>query len=262
MRILLMANNWGGWQIARWLREYNEHIVGLVVHPTHDSKFRQEILDTVCMPTESVFLADDLRNGDTLEHIRALTPDIGICAFFGYILKPMLFDIPRLGCINLHPAYLPYNRGWHPNVYPFLDGSPVGVTIHHVDSGTDTGDIIAKKQLVIKSLDTGGTLHQRLTRELIALFEEVWPDIRAGTTERFPQGEPRSHPHLRQEMRELEQIDLHRKYTAGELLGLLRGLTYPPYPSAYYVQGDKKIYVRVELLSEDNLCSHALPEWD
>lgn len=262
MRVLLMANNWGGWQIARWLHEHGEHIVGLIVHPTHNSKFRQEILDSVRMPAGRVFLGDGLHDDDTLERIEALTPDIGICAFFGYILRPTLFDIPRLGCINLHPAYLPYNRGWHPNVYPFLDGSPAGVAIHHVDSGIDTGDIIARKRLVIRPLDTGGTLHRRLTRELITLFEEVWPDIRAGTAGRFPQGDKQSRPHPRREMRGLEQIDLHRKYTAGELLGLLRGLTYPPYPSAYYVQGDKRIYVRVELLDEDSLCSRALPEWD
>ena len=64
-------------------------------------------------------------------------------------------------------------------------------------------------------------------------------------------------------MSELERNDLDKAYPARWLLGLLRGLTYPPYPAAYYIDPDtgKRIYVRVELLTEEELEPGAVPDW-
>ena len=47
--------------------------------------------------------------------------------------------------INLHISYLPYNKGAHPNFWSFADNTPSGVSIHKIDSGIDTGNIIYQK---------------------------------------------------------------------------------------------------------------------
>lgn len=260
MRILLMANNWGGWRVTRWLADRGEQIVGLVVHPVDTSKWRDEIVSACYVPDGALFDADTLDSAKVQHRLRQLEPDIGVCAFFGYILKPAVFNIPRQGFVNLHTGYLPHNRGWHTNVYPFLNDSPAGVAIHWVDEGVDSGDVIARRRVEVKPHDTGGTLHQRLSRELIDLFKDTWPGIKDGTAGREPQ--ERAPLHLRDDMRILEQIDLDAWYPARHLLGLLRGLTYPPYPAAYYEEGGQRVYVRVSLFGDEDLEEGALPEWE
>lgn len=46
--------------------------------------------------------------------------------------------------MNLHISYLPWNKGADPNFWSCIDGTPAGVTLHHIDAGVDTGDIIAQ----------------------------------------------------------------------------------------------------------------------
>ena len=48
---------------------------------------------------------------------------------------------------NLHISLLPWNRGADPNLWSFLERTPKGVTIHHMDEGLDTGDLVAQREL-------------------------------------------------------------------------------------------------------------------
>ena len=77
--------------------------------------------------------------------IRAKNPDITVVYSMSELLKRNIWSIPRLGTINLHPSLLPAYRG--PNPYwgmytDMVDES--GVTVHYIDDGEDTGDILAQ----------------------------------------------------------------------------------------------------------------------
>ena len=111
MRILFFGNNWIAWKIVSWLKEINEEIVGLVLHPEDKQKFRDEIIESSGVEIPYIFNGQDLRKSKTIEGIRCLRPDFGISAFFGYILEPKVIDLMPSGCINIHPSLLPYNRG-------------------------------------------------------------------------------------------------------------------------------------------------------
>jgi methionyl-tRNA formyltransferase len=248
MRILLLLNNWNGWEVAKWLRRRNENIVGLILNNPEDQRFRDEILAALQMPSDKIWYGRELRSPETLARLRELQPDIGISASFAYLLKPEMIQIFPRGCINLHAALLPYNGGWHTNVWPIIDGTPAGATVHYIDAGVDSGDIIAQRRIPVEPTDTGGTVHEKITRDLIELFKETWPSIREGTNARIPQDRSKATSHRKAEIAEISRIDLDRTYRAGELIDLLRARTYLPYPSAYYVEGARRIYVRIELL--------------
>jgi len=255
MRIILFLNNWGGWKVAQWLRERNEDIVGLVVQPESDERFAQQIMDALSMPVDLVWRAPDLRNPKTLARFKELNPDIGISGWFGYLLKPELLQVFKVGCINLHTAYLPWNRGWYTNVWPILDGSPAGMTIHFIDPGVDTGDLIAQRLVPVGPTDTGGSLHRKITSGMVDFFKETWPLIRKGEYSRTPQDHARATHHRRADLAALDLIHLDEDYPAGELLNLLRARTYPPYPAAYFVENEQRVYVRVGFIT-DNLEEH------
>lgn len=90
--------------------------------------------------------------------------------------------------INLHISYLPWNRGADPNLWSFIEDTPKGVTIHHLDRGLDTGDIIAQEELAFDiDEDTLATSYEKLHGAIQNLFKQYWPAIKNGTAPRHKQ---------------------------------------------------------------------------
>jgi methionyl-tRNA formyltransferase len=252
MRVLLLANNWVGWQIAKWLTGRGEDIVGLVVHPERKQKYRDEIVASIGLDQSRVFTGSSLRQPEVLAAIEALNAQLAVSIFFGYILRPEFLQLFPAGCVNLHPSLLPYNRGAHPNVWSIIDGTPAGATLHYVDAGIDTGDIIAQKKVEVEPVDTGETLYRRLERASIDLFADAWTAVRAGNPPRTPQDSAPAVCHRAQDLEALDEIDLAATYKAQDLIDLIRARTFRPYPGAYFRSQGKKIYLRLDLSDEPN----------
>jgi len=253
MRILYLGNSWVGWQVLDWLKSRGEDIVGLVVHPETKAKCRQEILRAVDVDSVGVWDATGLRRPKTLEEINAVRPQIGVSVFFGYILRRGLLDLLPQGCINVHPALLPYNRGAYPNVWSIIDGTPAGVTIHYIDEGVDTGDIIAQESVPVELTATGETLYRKLELACVELFKQIWPAVRAGGHTRVPQRDLEGTHHRTRDVDAIDCIDLDQTCRAGHLVNILRARTFPPHPGVYFVHNGKKIYLRLHLVQEEDL---------
>tara|TARA_B100000029_G_scaffold226071_1_gene223832 strand:+ start:1477 stop:2061 length:585 start_codon:yes stop_codon:yes gene_type:complete len=73
--------------------------------------------------------------------------DLIICFGYRKIITNKILKKVKRPIINLHMAYLPYNRGTHPNFWSFYEGTKGGVTIHEIDKKIDTGPIIFQKEL-------------------------------------------------------------------------------------------------------------------
>ncbi len=71
---------------------------------------------------------------------------------FGYrkIIPIKILSSLKRPIINLHISYLPYNRGAYSNFWSFLKNTPKGVSIHEIDKGIDTGDILFRKKITFK----------------------------------------------------------------------------------------------------------------
>ena len=112
---------------------------------------------------------------------------------YGYrhILKTDVLDLFPGKAINLHISYLPYNRGADPNFWSFLEGTPKGVTIHYLDAGVDTGDIIVQRTVTFDVLETEtlASSYSKLQTSIQHLFFENWANIKQGTCNRIPQVE-------------------------------------------------------------------------
>ena len=252
MRILLLANNWVGWKIAAWLRERGDEIVGLVLHPLSRRKYGDEIVETVGILSDYVFDGSRLRQPETVAAIEHLKADIGLSVFFGHILRSDFLHIFPGGVVNIHPSYLPYNKGAFSNVWSLVEGTPAGVTLHYIDDGVDTGNIIAQKLVPVIATDTGATLHRRLELACVELFKETWPLIACGQQVQSSVQVPGAGTyHKVRDVEKLDEIQLERSYTARELLNILRARTFPPYPGAYFRDEGRKVYLQLQLFYED-----------
>ena len=155
MRYIFLGNGQVASTILNWLVENGEPPVGMIVHPVEHSRCRSEMIKTAQLSDAPVFEANTLRTPETLAAIRNLQPDLGISILFNYILKKEFLSLFPLGCVNLHPSFLPYNRGQYPNVWSIVEGTPSGVTFHYIDEGIDTGHIISQERVPVKAIDTG-----------------------------------------------------------------------------------------------------------
>lgn len=251
MKVFLMADYRVGWEVAKYLRTMGENIVGLAVHPVRmehqiNRGYTRKIIETVGLPKQLVFDGEKLKNGEGIERVRALQPDVILCVFWGFLLQQELINIPTSGCINFHCAYLPYNRGKNPNIWPIIEGTPAGVTLHYIDPGIDSGDIMAQKEVMVEPIDTGKTLYEKLANAFIVLFHETWPKMKNGTVKSIPQPQGGTF-HYAKDLQKLDHIDLDKLYTGRELINILRARTFPPYPGAYFLAGGEKIYMELHL---------------
>jgi UDP-2,4-diacetamido-2,4,6-trideoxy-beta-L-altropyranose hydrolase len=115
------------------------------------------------------------------EAAEKFNPDLVISYNYRYIVKGDLLSIPKRGAINLHISYLPWNRGAHPNVWSFIDNTPKGVTIHYMDEGIDTGDIIFQREVSIdETKETLKSSYDILHTEIQNLFKTHWLAIKSG----------------------------------------------------------------------------------
>jgi methionyl-tRNA formyltransferase len=251
MRVLVLANNWVGWQVTRWLSEQQDEIVGVVLHPSQKQKYGQEILACCDVKSGAVFDGSRLRDADVLAQIQGLGADIAVSVLFGYILRPDFLKLFPAGCINLHPSLLPYNRGAHPNVWSIIEGSPAGTTLHYIDPGVDTGDIIAQLSVEADPTDTGETLYRKLETASVQLFKDTWPLVRAGQASRYQQAGNGGCSHRAADIAAIDEIDPEASYKAKDLINLIRARTFAPYPGAFFRSNGRKIFLRLDL-SYDN----------
>ena len=118
--------------------------------------------------------------------------DFDLAISFGYrhIISNKLLENCGTPIINLHISLLPWNRGYHPNFWSFFDNTPSGVTIHFINKGIDTGDIIYQREIIFNDdEDTFAKTHARLIYEMEKLFFENIDNSLMQNYKRIPQTE-------------------------------------------------------------------------
>ena len=129
----------------------------------------------------------------TASFLRQVAADIVLVNGTQLLRQPVLALIPSLrhGLINLHTGLSPYSRGANCNLYMLMEGQPelVGVTVHHIDPGIDSGDIILSARVPMEADDDFETIDVRSFQVGIELLIEAVHRLGAGTAPRVPQWE-------------------------------------------------------------------------
>jgi methionyl-tRNA formyltransferase/GNAT superfamily N-acetyltransferase len=247
MRIVFMGNNYVGWEIFKRLVAKGEDILGLVLHPDNTAKYKSHFIMTSKGLPCFTWEPQDLKKIEYLKKLEDLQPDIIISVLFGYILKQDVLKIPKKGCINIHNGYLPYNKGVNANVWSIIDGTPAGATIHYMDEGIDTGNIIARKEVPVTFSDTGKTLYLKSEEACISLFEDTWESIKGGTCPSIAQNLDEGTAHTSKQMQNLDQVFLEKTYTGQRLINLLRARTFEPFEGIHVLHEGSKYHLKLAI---------------
>lgn len=206
----------------------------------------REIYDWLC-DREGVTVRALVTTKQQLELIESIHPHVVVAVGYQHIVPEETLQIPDEGCINVHPGYLPHGRGFNPNVWSIIDDLPAGVTIHYMDDGVDTGEIIARQHVDRLMSDTGKSLYQRIERACVELFKQTWPSIESGTVEAAPQTESDATYHYKSDFVDLCRIDPEQTYEAKELIDRLRALTFPPFNNAFLEVDGERYYIEIDI---------------
>lgn len=129
-----------------------------------------------------VFQPKNFKEETALQELESHGADLMVVVAYGLILPRRVLDAPRLGCINIHASLLPRWRGAAPIQRAILAGdTESGVTIMEMEEGLDTGPMLLKKSCPISHKDTGGSLHDTLSRLGAEALMEALPGIGDGS---------------------------------------------------------------------------------
>jgi len=239
-----MANDKPGVEVAKYLKNNGEDIVRLYTH----EKEAQKLTDSIILASgcEEVFEANYLKDPSHVDKLASLQADFIITVYWAYLLKP---DVIRCAndTVNFHPALLPINRGWFPHVHSIIDGSPLGVTLHRIDEGADTGPIWTQKEVELFPTDTAKTVYDRLQDEMVGLFRKDWENIKNGLITPQEQDHGKAIYHKKKEIEEMNFFDLDENSTVRDFLNKLRARSFGDLGFAYFEENNQKIYLNLRL---------------
>ncbi len=117
----------------------------------------------------------------SMEEPKLWPEEIDFVVSFGYryIIPEKVIEYYRGRMINLHISLLPWNRGADPNFWSWFNRTPKGVSIHAIDAGIDTGDVLA--QIMGYPTPDHHTLrssYATMVSLAAFLFAEQWPKLR------------------------------------------------------------------------------------
>ncbi len=196
----------------------------------------------------TVFQPTTLKDGNVLEILKKLNPEMIVVVAYGKILPKEILDFSPYGCVNIHASLLPEYRGAAPIQWAVLDGKKkTGVTAMYMDIGIDTGDMLMKFETEIGEDETADELHDRLSELGAELIVKVVHSAKNGTLKREKQDDSKS-CYARMLTKEMSKIDFSR--SAQEIHNQVRGLN--SWPSASAVLNGKRIKIHRTKLNDRN----------
>lgn len=201
-----------------------------------------------------VLIGSEFKTDENISMLKELDLDYIISIHYPYIYPKKVLDIPKHGSINLHPAYLPYNRGWHTPTWAIYDDTPYGATLHFMDEGLDSGDIINRKRLKIEPEDTADTIYRKALKLEKELFKESWNDLVVYNYNSMKQDLEKGTKHNKDEIEKIQSIDLDEKVGVGRLIKKLRALTTNKISeAAYFERNGEKYRIQINIKKEGEL---------
>ena len=217
---------WGaiGTQVLDFLVNHTQNeIVAVTTRPGPPAEPMREMAFKYYLPLYQPIV--NTNDPKFLDVLRKLEPDIFVSMYYGRLFSPEALAVPRLGCLNMHPSLLPKGRGQGPSTWPIINGdTETGQTVHWLNEGIDTGDVIAQKAVPIDPEDTPGSLGGKLLKAGVELFIETWPLIESGKAPRIKQDDSQATYYVAPRS---EHARIDWKKPAGQIRNLVRAFGKP-----------------------------------
>lgn len=190
-----------------------------------------------------------IRGEEHIAFLQVSAPDLIVSVMYTEVIPQQIIDIPTLGIINLHPSLLPAYRGPHPVNWAVINGeTETGLTVHLMNSGVDTGDILLQRLVPIGFEDTTSIISQRIMALVPQAALEVVRQIKEGTACRRRQDEALASYFPRR----TEQDDIiNWRCSARQVYNLIRGLSSPLPGAVSWLNGRSVVLRKAQPKSDE-----------
>lgn len=220
----------------------------LIVNETKDSSHREELISLSGLTDRDIYDIDFINKNYSI--LADYDTDYIFGIHFPYIISKPLLSIPKVGFLNLHPAFLPYNKGWHTPSWAILDKTKYGATLHFMSNDLDAGDIITQTEIEVKPNVTANELYQSVLEVEEQLFKDSFTNLltlKPTRTKQVKEGTS----YNKKDLAKVQEIDLNEKIFASDLIDKLRALTTNNIDeAAYFIVDEKKYRVQVNIIPE------------
>ena len=252
MRVIFFGNHTVGLIVLKEFFKQSE-IVAVFAHPDNpdDGILYESIREWAQNSCLKVYRPDGIKGEKWEKIIFSLKPDLIVIADYKYIIPENIIAIPRLGAINFHPSILPKYRGRAPVNWAIINGEDrVGLTVHFIDKGIDSGPIIDQKIINVSFEDTIKDVHEKYFPVYKKLANIIATKFIIGNFKSYPQNilnsdsiYPARYP---------DDGVICWKSSSLAIYNLIRAVTYP-YPGAFTFAKHQKIMLwKAVLLSLDS----------
>lgn len=248
MRFAYAGDRAIGVNILKFLLENGHRPLALMVTGKHKATHAEELIQLSDLDSSYIFEGNDFKKERSVQLFKSLRLDYIIGIHFPYIISKEILEIPSIGFLNLHPAYLPFNKGWHTPSWAIYEGTKYGATLHFMAEELDAGDIVYQKECIASPGDTANSLYQKVLQVEEEVFQEALPLLESLHPPRIKQTETGT-SHLKKDLQSIQKIDLETPVPPKDFLKQLRALTTNNIDeAAWFEEGGKKwrVQVRVE----------------
>ncbi|MGY2030829.1 methionyl-tRNA formyltransferase [Nocardia gipuzkoensis] len=250
MRIVSFGFQTWGRKTLQALIDSEHEVVLAVTHPASEQSYKAIFSDSVeelarehGIPVHLTERAD----AETIDLVKRVEPDVIVVNSWYTWMPAELYNLPPHGTLNLHDSLLPKFTGFSPVLWALISGaSETGLTVHRMDEGLDTGDILVQRSIPIGPTDTGTELVLRGMELIPGALGEALAALDSGTAVWRPQNKvERTYFHKRSERD--SRIDW--TWQAEDLERFVRALS-APYPRAFTHYRGERIEVLAARVSE------------
>jgi methionyl-tRNA formyltransferase len=240
MRVVSFGFQTWGFRTLKALIDSGHDVALAVTHPGSEQSYKaiwsESVEELARAHRVPVHLTERVDTA-TIDLVKRAEPDVIVVNSWYTWMPPELYNLPPHGTLNLHDSLLPKFTGFSPVLWALISGeSEFGLTIHRMDDGLDTGDILVQRSLPIGPTDTGTELVMRGLDLIPDALAEALAALESGTPAWRPQDKAaRTYFHKRSERDSL--IDWN--WPAEDLERFVRALSAPyPRPFTFY-QGER-----------------------
>lgn len=160
MRIGYFADGpWAHKAFDKIVNDKTMEIVFMTVRYDRKDEFLFHLADSYNIPIE---ISSNINSAEFIGNVRKYNADLFVSMSFNQIFREEIMNLPRYKTINCHAGKLPFYRGRNILNWALInDEREFGITVHYIDSGIDTGDIILQETYPITDQDDYATLLER-----------------------------------------------------------------------------------------------------
>ncbi len=149
----------GPWAQRAFAQLINDSRYTIVFVTVRASRPDQKLVDLAAGHGIPVLHPTTVNSPDSLAEIAKFAADLHVSMSYDQILRERILALPPRGTLNCHAGALPFYRGRNPLTWALINGeTEFGITVHWVDLGIDTGDIILQIKVPIRPVDTYASL--------------------------------------------------------------------------------------------------------